>query len=95
MSDHIEVDGKKYFEESYFQIGIAAAKRREEENARLRAELLQAGGTIAALRSELASVTAANERLRRKSERMAQDEPPAKCPAIAQGIPAIAPEESR
>ena len=39
MSDHIEVDGKKYFEESYLQLGIATAKRRGERIKELEALL--------------------------------------------------------
>lgn len=39
MSDHIEVDGKKYFEESYLQIGNETAKRRGRRIAELEAQL--------------------------------------------------------
>ena len=39
MSDHIEVDGKKYYEESYLQMGIATAKRRGERIKELEALL--------------------------------------------------------
>lgn len=41
MSDHIEVDGKKYYEESYLQIGIASSKRRGERIKELEKQLKQ------------------------------------------------------
>lgn len=39
MSDHIEVDGRKYFHESYLQGANATSKRRGERIAELEAQL--------------------------------------------------------
>ncbi len=39
MSDHIEVDGRKYFEQSYLQGAVASAKRNRQRAERAEAEV--------------------------------------------------------
>lgn len=49
MSDHIEVDGRKYYEESYLKLANANCKRRDERIKQLKMALKLADDTLSSL----------------------------------------------